>query len=112
MLQMMREEFSLVPHKTLMIGDRLDTDIAFGFAAGTQHSLLFPPLSLSFSLARARAQSGSYSLCVNGTMLRAGMRTALPLTGVTTTKMLAELPAGAVRPDFVLPSIASITLQQ
>ncbi len=72
-LQMMRQEFSLVPHKTLMVGDRLDTDIAFGLAAG--------------------------------------MRTALPLTGVTTAQMLADLPAGAMRPDFVLPSIASITLR-
>ena len=72
-LQMMREEFSLVPHKTLIVGDRLDTDIAFGFAAG--------------------------------------MRTALPLTGVTTAQMLAELPTDSVRPDFVLPSIASITLR-
>ena len=72
MLQMMLDEFSLVPHKTLMIGDRLDTDIAFGLAAG--------------------------------------MRTALPLTGVTTAEMLAHLPAGSTRPDFVLPSLASMTL--
>lgn len=35
-IELLEREFSLAPERTLMVGDRLDTDIAFGAACGMQ----------------------------------------------------------------------------